>query len=107
VTHPPSKQRRSVDQGPLRGLRAWWERWGDLITAVWLFAVTVVLLWVAIGFKHSQSATATAAKVNCQRSRVYGPGLADFLEREHAFPPPVLDKYRLTIPKVCPGDPGR
>jgi hypothetical protein len=107
VTHPTAQQRRSVDWGPLQEFRAWWGRWGGLISAFWLFVVTAVLLWVALSQYNSHVATERAAKVNCQRARVYGPSFATFLEREHAFPPPVLKSYRTSIPKVCPGDPGQ
>lgn len=103
MTHPEqTPQRRKVDRGHFRRLRAWWERWGGLVNSLWLFAVTAVVLVVAVQFWHSQAATATAARVACERSRDLGPPvLADYQHR-HVLTVKQLERYRTLIPKTCP-----
>lgn len=102
-------QRRKEDAGLLGRARAWWSRWGQIITGVWLFAISLIVVVIALQVRGQQAAsdrrdaaTAAAAKISCQRSRELGPPLADFLEREHAFPATVIARYRSTIPRSCP-----
>lgn len=109
MTGPTDKtpHRRTSDQGRKGRARSWWRDYGQLVTGTWLIVVSIVSFWVAIEFYQSQAATSRAAKLNCQRARAYGPALANFFERERAFPGRVLEQYRRTIPKTCPGDPGQ
>lgn len=102
----PSPRRRTSDNGWRGSVIAWWRAYGQLFMGAWLLIVSLIVLWVAIRFQQSQAATEHAAQVNCERSRIYGPGLADFFEREHAFPAPAIEQYRASIPKACPGSPG-
>lgn len=115
MTHPPVKpQRRRVDHGPFSGVRAWWERWGDLATGLWLVGVTVVLVWVAVGFYQSQrrqerdsAVAAYQSTLSCRRSRAFGPPLADAYGRFRILNTEQLENYRATIPEKCPPLPPR
>jgi hypothetical protein len=94
---PRTRRRRMLD-----GFLGFWERWGQLITGLWLIGVSTVLVIVAASFYASQSDTARAAKLACVRSQKFGPPFVDGLERHHIVPPRVIAFYRSSIPKTCP-----
>lgn len=95
-------RRRAGDDTAKGRLVAWWRRWGQLITGVWLMLVSTILTVLALGFYQQKSDTANAARISCQRSKALGPKLADYYARDPAFPQDVLKLYRRTIPHVCP-----
>lgn len=119
MTGPTDKtpHRRVSDRGRRGQVVTWWREWGQLVTGVWLLIVSLAVLWVGVEFYKSQTATARAAKVSCQRSRQFGPRLIDFYEwaqftlpsgeRKHVLTKDEADLYRASIPKTCPGDPAR
>lgn len=113
MTHPPTTpQRRKEDQGPLRGLRAWWERWGGLFKGIWGIALSIVLTWAALGVRASQHETDVAARSACVRAKQFGPRLIDFYEfsqftrpdgvRQHVLTHKQAGQYRRQIPRTCP-----
>jgi hypothetical protein len=105
---PDLPRRRANDQPRTRrrqlldGFLGFWERWGQLITGLWLIAVSTVITVVAIQFHGSQSDTARAAKLACVRSQKFGPPFVDGLEQHHIVPPKVIRFYRASIPTSCP-----
>jgi quinol-cytochrome oxidoreductase complex cytochrome b subunit len=115
VTHPPvTPQRRAVDQGPFRAPRAWWERWGGLITAIWLFIVTAVLIYVALAFYYSQrrqehdaAVAAYQSTLYCRRTIAFGPALATAYQRFQILDTAQLKNFRETIPEKCPALPAQ
>jgi hypothetical protein len=94
--------RRASDQGRLGRFRSWWTEWGQLIMGAWLLVVSIVVLWVAVGFWQSQRDTARAARVSCERSKAFGPRVADDYEKRGVFTRRELDDYRSSIPRRCP-----
>lgn len=99
---PCGPRRRSEDKGRLGKFRAWWREWGQLITGAWLILISCVLLWVAVSFVRSKSATDTAARDSCNRSRIFGPPIANAYEKFGVLNTEQLKAYRATIPDVCP-----
>jgi hypothetical protein len=95
-------RRRTADQGRIGRLLAFWRAWGLLVTGVWLIAVSACLLVVAVAFYSTQSATEESARVSCERSRVFGPAIANAYERFEILTPEQLEAYRQTIPTACP-----
>jgi hypothetical protein len=95
--HPPTRLRQIADR-----VAQFWERWGQLITGVWLISISTVLVIVAVSFYASQSDTTQAAKLACLRSQKFGPPFVDGLERNHIVPPKVIRFYRASIPTKCP-----
>ena len=111
---PPSRWERS---------RVWFVRWKDLIvaaTACTAAVISIVAAWFVYDFNrsraedqrvvrviaeqqaHSAKETAAAAKLSCERTREYGPGLADDYERRGVFTHEQIQRYRKTIPSSCP-----
>lgn len=114
MTHPDVPQRRRVDHGPFRAARAWWGRWGDLLTSAWLFVVTIGLLLVAAAFYRSQAeqerqaaVAAYESTVSCRRSLAFGPALARAYERFGVLNREQLEQYRASLPERCPPLPPR
>lgn len=115
MTHPPATpQRRAVDRGRFQAARAWWERWGDPVMSGWLFVVTIVLVWVAVAYYHSQhrqerdaAVAAYQSTLSCRRTRAFGPPIADAYGRFRILNAKQLISYRATIPKRCPPLPAR
>lgn len=114
MTHPEVPQRRRVDHGPFRSVRAWWGRWGGLLTSAWLFVVTGVVVWLAALVYQSQRQqerdAATAAyqsTLSCRRTVAFGPALADAYARYRILTPAQLAKYRESLPSRCPVLPPR
>lgn len=120
---PDHPARRVGDRGVCARALAWFKRWKDLIVAVVLLPTAAATVFLGVKTYALQSqrasdaqivrelaqaqaasaeATAKAAKVQCQRSRVLGPKLADYYARDPLFPRDVLEQYRRTIPKTCP-----
>lgn len=116
-------QRRADDRGWFARARAWWQRNGPIIMGPILLAVGVAVVVVAFQVKDysesrsrdaaavkaiaqqqaaQQKATAAAAKLQCLRSREYGPAFADYFERVGVFTAKAADEYRASIPKTCP-----
>lgn len=103
MTHPEATpQRRKVDQKRFPELREWWGRWGGLIKGVWGVALSIVLVWVALGLRASQHETDVAAKQGCLRSRDLGPAVLADYGRRRVLTPKQLERYRALIPKTCP-----
>lgn len=98
----PPPRRRLADHGRVGAFLAWWREWGSLITGVWLIAISAVLLVVAFAFYGSQSANARSSQLACERSREFGPALANAYERYRILNPRQLQAYRQTIPSRCP-----
>lgn len=93
---------RLDDQGRKARLRAFWQRWGQLITGVWLIVVSLSILAVALVVRNEQSARDASSRVQCERTMLFGPPLADYLEREGVLSIELARKYRETIPSRCP-----
>lgn len=97
--HP---NRRESDQRLVGRTLAWWRRWWQLITGIWLIAVSTGLFVLGLAFYQSQSQTEQAARVSCERTVMFGPELAEFYAREHVFSPEKQRQVLATIPKSCP-----
>jgi hypothetical protein len=69
---------------------------------LWLIAVSVAVLVVAVAFVRSQQATQRAARASCERSREFGPPLADAYGKYGILNDRQLKAYRATLPKSCP-----
>lgn len=95
-------RRRAEDHGLRARVRAFWDRWGQLITGIWLIMVSTGLILIAIQFYSGKSATDTAARVACDRGRKFGPPLADYYARENVFTQEQLAEFRALIPTKCP-----
>lgn len=116
-------QRRAEDASRFARARAWWQRNGPLVMGPILLVIGIVVVVIAFKVKdyseqrardaeavrvialqqaEQQKQTAAAARLSCQRTRQYGPALADYYERERVLPLRVIDEYRRSIPKTCP-----
>jgi hypothetical protein len=94
-----------------RRLKDFVDRWGDVITL--LFAALIVglagaVFVIALSIRSSSiqdqknsAAARTTSRTSCQRTRTFGPPLADAYERFHILTPDQLEKYRETIPARC------
>lgn len=121
---PNNPARRLGDRGIVGRFQTWWWGVGQPILGIFVLLLGVGLFVVGLevrGFSESrardaavvrqlaeqnakqQAATAKAARISCNRSRQFGPVIADFYEK-NGLNPRLIVQYRASIPKVCPGD---
>jgi hypothetical protein len=73
----------------------------QLIMGAFLVAVACVLTFVAIELYTYRSYGDHLVTIGCQRTREFGPPLAQRYKREKVFTPPVQRDYETSIPKHC------
>lgn len=90
-------------------VRAWYEPKRtvlELAFGLWLMAVSIALVCLAISYYQSQSDTQKAASAACLRTKQLAPPLLEFFASfngtSHALPADTLAAYNLTVPKECP-----
>jgi hypothetical protein len=96
--HP---SQREADRGRLGRALGWYQRWGLLLTGLWLIGVSLAVLVVAVAFVRSQQTTERNARVACVRGMQIGPWIVKDYEQRQALPSSVLEQYRKLIPKTC------
>jgi hypothetical protein len=102
MTGCPARRATDGRYRRLRALRDWWGRWGQLVTGVWLLALSAVMTIALIVYAVDQHQAGRTARASCERTKELAPyAVADF-ERRHVYPPDKLKKAKATIPKSCP-----
>jgi hypothetical protein len=69
--------------------------------ALWMLALTVVLLLITAAQDSKFSATQHRSYISCIRSQTIAPSLSRFYRHEHALVGKALRIYIETIPKSC------
>ena len=101
ATADPPPRRRLEDQGRLGATIAWWTRYGQLITGLWLIVVSGAVLALALNVRSDQQRTRWQARDACQRTRAFAPSLAKAYARYSILTAAELAQYRRTIPRSC------
>lgn len=77
---------------------------------MWLAITAFVVATIAAGIgttaivlvSEQASRAADTSRASCQRTRRFGPPLADYYERDHVLSRDQIQAYRETIPGSCP-----
>lgn len=104
TTGPNHPLRREADRASwFARSRAWWRLSGPLILGPLYILLAAWLFFVSVKVYAQDSATDTAARVNCERAREFGPYIANDFEARSVFPTKtIMGRYRLLIPRECP-----
>lgn len=97
-----TERTRAGDHGWTGRLHVWLHDWEGLVVGVWLILVSVAVVVVTIAFVSDQNATDRAARVSCERARIFSPAIADAYAKYKILTPAQVKAYRQSIPEHCP-----